>query len=162
MRRWIAHALLLTIWVGLVGFITWLDRGGLYILYGSLPSWLTQGIYFLLVVVLLLWLRAVLGSDYLSRFHRGVLAFCIIWMMILPLIPWTSEKALMRDAARIQIGMTKAQVQAILAGYRWGKSGFYHAEDIEGLAFCADDLCETSAQVQFAAERVVRVWVDTD
>lgn len=149
-------------WVCFVGLLTWFDWQGAYILYGILPSWLSRGVYFFLVIVLLLWLRAVLGSGHRSRLQRGVLAFCILWLMILPLIAWRPEKALMRDAAGLQIGMTKARVRMTMAGYRQSQSGFAHEEDVEGIKFCADDLCETSAKVEFADGQVVRVWVDTD
>jgi hypothetical protein len=64
---------------------------------------------------------------------------------------------------RIEIGMTEAQVGAIMRDYRPRASAFVHAEDVEGLAFWANDpMSETSAQVDFVSGRVVRVWYDTD
>jgi hypothetical protein len=78
------------------------------------------------------------------------------------------EKALMRNGARIQIGMTEPQVRATMAGFPSGKLSYYPTgrrgltRELEGLTFCADDVCDTTAEVDFVAGQVVRVWFDTD
>jgi hypothetical protein len=54
--------------------------------------------------------------------HRIALVIGVAWLIGLPFIPLTAEKALvkalMQDATGIQIGMTEAQVQATMADYR--------------------------------------------
>ena len=126
MQEWRATALFLTVWAGLVGFITWLDLHNLFI---SMP-------YFPFVVVLLfpalflfmLWedapspmvrTKPVTGVAWLIRLPFTPLAtggpppivwialvIGLAWLIRLPFIPSTAEKALLLQKNRIEIGMT--------------------------------------------------------
>jgi hypothetical protein len=173
MRRWIAHALLLTIWIGLVGFITWLDLHNAFLLFAQPNPLLIFPTYLIALVVLvgfpflpllLFWRRG------LPHMLRIPLVLGIVWLLVLPYLPLTTEQALIRDASRISMGMTEAQVRATMAGYRPGimsnyPSGRLGPLPVQGITICADDpLCETTANVDFdfTSGRVVRVWFDLD
>ena len=155
MQEWRVTALFLTVWAGLVGFITWLDLHNLFI---SMP-------YFPFVVVLLFpaLFLFMLWEDAPSPMVRTKPVTGVAWLIRLPFIPSTAEKALLLQKNRIEIGMTEAQVRAIMRDYRPHVSNFVHAEGVEGLAFWTNDpLSETSVQVDFVSGRVVSVWYDTD
>ena len=155
MRRLPPGALLFAGWVGFLGVITWKARQPAY---PNPPYWSTVGVLVgIATAFLLLW-----RYNY-PHIIRIPLALGIIWLLVLPFIPPTADIALEIQASHIQIGMTEAEVRTIMAGYKSGGSGFAHASDVVGLAFCTDDpLCETSAQIDFVSGRVVRVWIDTD
>jgi hypothetical protein len=154
---------LLIVWACFLAFVTWLDwLGVLTFLVAILPLWLSQGMYFLLVIVLLIWLRAVLGSAHRSRLARSVLALSIVWLLVLPFIPWTSEKALLIQSSRIQRGMTEAEVRTIMGSYQTNPHLYTRANGVEGLTFCYDDVCNSTAEVDFVFGQVVRVWYDLD
>jgi hypothetical protein len=119
-----------------VGFVTWLDWVGLFaIAFGNAGLVVGQSMVFIMVIGLLIALGAVLRSAESPRYKRWIVALSIVWLLILPCIPWDSQKALIMDAASLRLGMTKAQVQAIMArhpGVHKGDSGE------RGLTFCAD------------------------
>jgi hypothetical protein len=112
--------------------------------------------------LLLFWRRG------LPHVLRIPLVLGIVWLLVLPFFSLTAEQALMRDASRISMGMTEAQVRATMAGYRSGimidyPTGRNGRTPVRGITICTDDpLCETSANVDFASGRVVRVWYDLD
>jgi hypothetical protein len=153
----IASALFLTIWPGLVGFITWfaVQDGFLYF-----PYWISVGLLLALanVPLLLCW---EFGHRHILRipFLLG-----IVWLLVLSFVPFNANQALVMRRNQIQIGMTQAQVRAVMSGYRAHKSGFERPAGVEeGLGFCTDDPdCAYSVQVDFVSGRVVRVWYDTD
>ncbi len=154
MRAWPTGALLFFGWVGLLSIITW---KALQVTPGP-PYWRVVGVLVgIAATFLLLWLY-----DY-PNILRGLLTLGIAWLLMVPFTPPIADIQLDRQASRIQVGMTETEVRTIMSSYRSSASGFAHADGIVGVAFCTDDpQCETSAQVQFAAGRVVRVWVDTD
>jgi hypothetical protein len=150
-----ATALFLISWVGLLGFITWLDVHNVFIL---MP-------YLLCVVVLFFPTLAffTVWKDGPPPIVWIALVIGLAWLIGLPFIPSTAEKALLMQHNHIHIGMTKAQVRATMRGYRASPHTSTRASGVDGLAFCNDDpMYETSAQVDFVAGRVVRVWFDTD
>jgi hypothetical protein len=160
MRQWTASALFLTIWLGLVGFITWFDwlNGFLYLSY-----WISVvALLGIAAVPLLLCWNSCWNSGH-EHILRIPFLLGVVWLVVLFFVPLSADRALVMQRNQIQIGMTEAQVRAVMASYSAGESGFAHADGVEGLAFCTDDpMCETSVQVDFVSGRVVSVWYDTD
>jgi hypothetical protein len=130
-----------------IGIITWLDQRYFFF---HMPYWVAIGI--LLGVTPKLY--NVLRDLDLVRPLRVPLAIGIIWLAVLPLVPFTPEKAMALQAYRIARGMTKAQVQTIMAGY--GMS-----EDWAGVAFCAKKLTVTVALTDGRVTDV-RQWYSDD
>ena len=166
MRQSIAHALLLTIWIGLIGLITWLDLHNAFLFFAQPNPLLIFPTYLIAVVVLvgipflpllLFWRR---GLPYGLRIP---VLIGVVWLLTLPFIPWTSQKALIMDAARLRVGMTSAQVRAIMATHQG-----VHTRD--GRRFCADgdwknDTCNgygTVIDVRMERDQLVAVDIDMD
>lgn len=172
MRRWIASVLLVTIWLGLVGLITWLDLHNAFLIFAQPNPLLTFPTYWIVLVVLvgIPFLPLLLFWKHgLPHGLRIPLVLGIVWLLVLPFFPLTAEQALVRDAGRISMGMTEAQVRATMAGYRSGIMVNYPSgrlgliTPIQGITICADDpLCETTVNVDFDSGRVIRVWYDLD
>ena len=114
--------------------VTWLDWLGFFsmliALFGVRAS---QVIYLGMVIILLYRVVAVLKTKRYSRFRRAVLAISLVWLLVLPFIPWSDEKVMITASALLVPGMTKGQVQAIMSA----RPG---AHDIEnaGTLFCTD------------------------
>jgi len=154
---------LLSVWACFVAFVTWLDwHGALAYFVAHYPLWFSRGMYFLLVIVLLVWVRAVLGSAQRSRLGRSVVALSIVWLLVLPFIPGTPMKALIMGAARLGPGMSAAQVQAIMMTHQ----GVHK----QGGIFCTDDAWEndkcdpssSSVSVYMEGDHLVSVSIDLD
>jgi hypothetical protein len=155
MRPWRpAGALFLAGWVGLVGVITWKARQPAFL---TPPYWSTVGVLVgIAAAFLLLW-----RYDY-PYILRLPLVLGIVWLLVLPFLPSAAEMALRRDASRIQIGMTVAEAEAVMAAYSGGTTQFERANGIGDLVYCADDVCDTTAHFNFVDGQIVRVWLDTD
>jgi hypothetical protein len=94
---------------------------------------------------------------------RGLLVVGIVWLLVLPFLPSAAEMALRRDASRIQIGMTVAEAESIMAAYSGGTTQFDRANGVGSFVYCADMACETTARFDFADGHVVNTaWFDTD
>jgi preprotein translocase subunit Sss1 len=86
---------LLIVWVGFVGFVIWLDwLGGIAYILAGFPVWFGRSVFFLVVIVLLLALSAVLLSKHMAWLQRDLLTIGMVWLLVLPFIPWKPEKVL--------------------------------------------------------------------
>jgi hypothetical protein len=152
-------------WVAFLAIVTWLDWLGVFaFVVGSSSLVVSRGMFFVVVVLLLIWLRAVLGSDTVSQVQRIALALGIVWLLVLPCIPWDPQKSLIMDAARLRQGMTNAQVRSIMATHQG-----VHDSDGRGIFFCADpdwrnDVCEngTNVTAQMIGGQLDSVDIDMD
>jgi hypothetical protein len=164
MRRWIPHAILLTIWVGLLSLITWLDLHNAFLIFAQHNSLLMFPTYWIVLGVLV----GIPFSPLLLFWKRGLphvlripVVIGVLWLLALPFIPSTTGKALLMQSNRIQRGMTKAEVRTIMGSYRTKPHGYTRANGVEGLTFCYD-VCDITAEVDFVSGQVVRVWYDLD
>jgi hypothetical protein len=162
MLRRTAEAGFLITWVGFVALVTWLDWLGLFFFaFAFFPVWIGKGLVFLMVVLLLLELLAVLGSEEISRLRRVMLAFGILWLLVLPSIRWTPNKAMIIDTTRLHIGMTEAQARAIMTPYHGGYAGGNKNE----LVYCRSDDCPDDAtlvRVRLVNKIVASIWIEPD
>ena len=155
-QQWIASALFLTIWLGLVGLITWfaVQDGFLYF-----PYWISVGVL-LVAVAAPLFLCWESGHQ---RILRTPLRLGAVWLLMLAFIPFNAQQELIMRHHLIFNGMSKPWVRTAMAGYRGHKSGFTRAAGAEGMIFCADDPdCAYSVHVEFSSGQVVNVWYDLD
>jgi hypothetical protein len=165
MLRRIASALFLIIWIGLLSLITWLDLHNAFLIFAQhnpllmFPTyWIVLGVLvgIPLLPLLLFWRRG------LPHMLRLPVVIGVVWFLALPFIPSTTGKALLMQSNRVHTGMSIAETEAIMAGYRGGMT---HADRQNGtgdLVYCTDDTCDTSVRITFDADRVVRVLIDTD
>lgn len=154
----LAHKGFSIIWVGLLILITWLDTTGLFV-------YLPYGICALLVLVIgitpLIW-----QADYL-RLRWGILMLGTVWLLVLPSIPWNTDKAFLLNVAKIRSGMTTEQVRTVMTGYTVSMrnsvtSTTGQSYDFE-LIFYADAAADTTAVVvDFQSDQVAQVRIDLD
>lgn len=90
-----------------------------FILSLPLPVWL----YFLVGVVGFLGTVLIVALDATKKRTVGTFvaySLAIAILMVLHLMPWTSRKPFMQQLAKVQIGMTQAEVDQIMDGYMRG------------------------------------------
>jgi hypothetical protein len=124
----------------IVGLGTLLDFPEFYILF---PYWYRVALVVLAGGIALLSLWKCGGP----RLQRGMLILGIVWLLVLPSIPWTHTKALLLDAKRLSRGMTVTQVHAIMADH-----GFYYYD--------TQTLCAEGVYIHVPYDRVEGVWMD--
>jgi hypothetical protein len=153
-------------WLCFVGFMTWLDWLGFFTmliaLFGVRAS---QVIYLGVALILLCGIVAVFRTKDYSRFLRALLALGLVWLLVLPFIPWRDEKVMISQSALLIPGMTKAQVQSIMSAYPGA-----HDRGNGGTSFCTEAewkyaRCEqhtTFVIVTMQDDRLVSVEIDWD
>lgn len=106
------------IWIGFTIVVTWLDWVGLIsYFFAAFPLVLSRIAFLVLVVLLLVGLCAVLRATHTMQILRMMLALSIVWLLVLPFIPWTPQKALITRYSLLVPGMSKATVQAIMTAH---------------------------------------------
>jgi hypothetical protein len=117
-------------WLCFVGFVTWLDWLGLipYFIVGF-----GRFAFFLIVIVLLFALGAVLRSAHMARLQRAILVLSILWLLVLPFIPWKTEKALIIGYLALVPGMPRTVVHTIMTAH----PGIHDPGDSRGI-YCAE------------------------
>ena len=154
--QWIASALFLTIWLSLLGFITWLAVLDWFLYF---PYWLSVGVLLAVVAapLLLCW------ESGLQRILRIPLLVGAVWLLMLVFIPFNAHQGLIMRRNLILNGMSETRVRMVMGNYRWHKSKSDDAAGVEHLHFCTDDPdCAYSVQVDFDSGRVVGVSYDLD
>jgi hypothetical protein len=148
MRRWPRSALVFAGWVGLVSVIT---GKALQPAPPGPPYWRVVGVLGGIVTTLLLvWIY-----DY-PQILRGALMLGLAWLLMLPFTPPIADVLLDVQTSRIEVGMTEAEVRTIMVGYRSNPYTSTDAPGVAGVTFCYDAACDTNANVEFRAGRVVR------
>jgi hypothetical protein len=98
--------------------VTWLDWVGLipfmFVLFGV---WFSRIMFFLILILLLVALRAVLRSAHMARLRRAVLVLGILWLLVLPFIPWKAEKVLLTGYVLLVPGMPRTLVHSIMTAH---------------------------------------------
>jgi hypothetical protein len=130
-QHWIASALFLTIWLGLIGLITWfaVQDGFLYF-----PWWISGGMLLGVVAMALL----LCWESGLQRIRRIPLLVGAVWLLMLPFIPFNAHQGLILRRNLILNGMSETRVRMVMGNYRWHKSESGDAAGVEHLHFCND------------------------
>ena len=147
--------------------VTWLDWLGFFsMLIAGFGVVTSQIIYLGLALLMICIAVAILKTKRYSAMQRAVLILGLVWLLVLPFIPWSDEKVMITRSALLVRGMTKAQVQAIMTSrsvvQMWDDKG-------TELAFCTEinwthTQCrnDTFVLVTIQDDQLVSVAIDWD
>jgi hypothetical protein len=118
-------------WLCFVGFVTRLDWLGFLILFSSGLSLAARLIIYAVVAICAA--VAVLRMLRNAPIQRTILALSLVWLLVLPYIPWDETKVMATLSGFLVPGMTKAQVQSIMSAYPG-----VHDRGNRGTFFCTE------------------------
>jgi hypothetical protein len=72
-------------------------------------------------------------ASHIARLQRTVVAIGIVWLLVLPFIPWRTDKVLVLQYFLLVPGMTTTQVQTIMGAFPG-----IHNMSKSGYIFCGD------------------------
>lgn len=134
MRRGIQTDLLL-IWFGFISIFTWLDWVGLLAyFFASFPIIFSRFVLLGISITLLTGVYAILRREQITLLLRIVLASSMAWLLVLPMIAWSSEKALIIEYAVLVPGMPRTVVHSIMTTYPG-----IHDPGYRGEVFCVEE-----------------------
>jgi hypothetical protein len=128
---------LLICWLFFLGFVTWLDLLGfpLMLVMTHLGLVAIHFLYVGMASVVFWQIATAITTRHYSRLQRSVLILSLIWLLVLPLIPWDATKSLLIRSALLVPGMTKAQVQARMTAF----------PGVQNLSGTGEDFCTDRA-----------------
>jgi hypothetical protein len=95
-------------WLCFVGFLTSLDWLGFLMLFSSRLSLAARLIIYAVVAICAAF--AVLRTLRNAPIQRTILALSLVWLLVLPYIPWDDTKVMATLSGFLVPGMTKTQV----------------------------------------------------
>ena len=58
-------------------------------------------------------------------------AMAIAALLVLQIVPWTTRKPFLRQLHQVEVGMTRGEVLAIMAGYRQGTGWHLQGQELQ-------------------------------
>jgi len=133
--------LILIPWLCFVGFVTWFDwLGGFAYFFISIGVGFSRIMFFLTLIILLVAFRAVLRSAHMAHLQRDLLVLGLVWLVVLPFIPWKAEKALIMEYLVLVPGMPRTLVHSIMTAH----PGIHDPGEIGGI-YCTKEEWKASS-----------------